>query len=1177
MPDKQIFFDPQRKRWKRLRRILDVIAVATTLVLAGFIFNMLRSQPLPELLLPSLKHNYRALPDRGAALRGAKPQHPAHRKTDRKPSEIPFNTGEGLRAAYYVPYDAASYASFKQHVHQIDLLFPEWLHVDGTEPVLKAFDNESHRTYPVVNGQSVHDPDDLGRIKRAIQAAREDTEVFPHVNNYNSSNQSWDGRVGGMLADEGNRAKLRGQIVQFFAAFPSYHGLSLDFESLPDHAMPAYTAFIHELYGDLHARNLRLYVTAAAGTPDALLKQIAENSDGIVLMNYDEHEAESAPGPIASQNWFVGNLVRVLKVVPKEKLICALGNYAYDWALTIPPKPTRGHKAAKPTVVDTEDLSVSDTWQRASDADADLDLDYDSLNPHFEYIDEDDNQRHVVWFLDGVTLLNEMRAARGLGLQTFALWRLGWEDSSLWNVWDKPTNPAALEALKSVAPGHDVDVEGEGDIMRVTGLPHEGKRTVQVDTDEPDPRKKLIIDEHMDVYPQNYTISYYGYRPNKVAISFDDGPDPKWTPRILDALDKENVKGTFLVIGEEALENIGVLKREIREGHEIGNHTYTHPDISSISTRQLDLEIKLTEQLFASKLGVQPLYFRPPYDIDEEPDTDDQAAPIVHVQRSGYIVVGNKIDTDDWDERVRKTPEEIAQSVLDQLARMKKSPQFRGSIILMHDGGGDRSATVAALPVLIETLRAHGYTFVPVSALIGKTPAEVMPKLTAWQFVRAIPDAIAFSTLAIIGNFIVMVFFVGDVLMSARLVLVGIFAVIDRLRRPHRQASPGFNPRLAVLIPAYNEEKVIVRTIRSVLHSDYENLRVIVIDDGSSDNTFEVARAAYAKEIAAGRVEVLTKDNGGKAAALNYALERLDEEFYVGIDADTVIAADAISKLIPHFEDALVGAVAGNAKVGNRVNLWTRWQALEYITSQNFERRALDLFNVVTVVPGAIGAWRTAPVKKAGGYPLNTVAEDADLTMGLLEQKYKVVYEDRALAFTEAPIDAGGLMRQRFRWSFGTLQAVWKHRLAFVRNKAMGLFALPNILIFQMFLPLVSPFIDLMFVAGIVHYLVDRHYHPEAASAASFMKLVAYFLTFLLIDFVTSAVAFSLERRHPANKGDGWLLFHIWLQRFAYRQVFSIVLFKTLMRAIDGKPFNWDKLERTAQMSKQTEALTEAR
>ncbi len=1177
MLDKQIFFDPQRKRWKRLRRILDVTAVLTTLVLAGFIFNVLRSQPLTDLLLPAFRHNYKALPDRPAGLRGGKAGRPARRKTTRRPSEIPFNTGEGLRAAYYVPYDEASYASFKQHVRQIDLLFPEWLHIDGSNPTLMAFDNESHRSYPVIDRNTVHDPDDLGRIKRTIQLAKEDTEVFPHLNNYNSTQTIWDPAVGALLKDPVKRAVLRAQILQFLAAFPAYRGLSLDFESLSDDAVPAYMTFIHELYTDMHARKLQLYVPTAPSTDDKTLKLIAANSDGVVLMNYDQHEATSDPGPIAAQSWFVANLARVMKSVPKQKLICALGNYGYDWTLSIPPPPKRGHRTGKPEVLNTADFPVSDAWQRAADADADLNLDYDSLNPHFDYIDEDSNERHVVWFLDGVTLLNEMRAAREMGLQTFALWRLGYEDSSLWNVWDKPSNPNSLEALALVEPGHDVDTEGEGDIMRVTGLPQQGKRSVQVDTDEPDPQRKLIIDEHMDVYPQNYTVSYYGYHPNEVALSFDDGPDPKWTPRILDILKKKDVKGTFLIIGEEALENIGLMKRELREGHELGNHTYTHPDISEVSLNRLEFEVKLTERLFESKLGVQPHYFRPPYDVDEEPDTDDQAAPVVRVQQDGFIVVGNKIDTNDWDERIRKTPAEIAQSVLEQLDRMKTKPQFRGSVILLHDGGGDRSVTVAALPVLIDTLRAHGYKIVPVSSLIGKTSAEVMPKLTFGQYLRALPDSIAFSTLAVIGNFIVFVFFLGDILMSARLILVGLFAVIDRLRRPHRNASPGFSPRIAVLIPAYNEEKVIVRTVRSVLHSDYENLRVIVIDDGSSDNTFEVARAAYTREIAQGRVQVLTTPNGGKAAALNFALGQLDEEFYVGIDADTVIASDAISKLIPHFEDPRVGAVAGNAKVGNRVNLWTRWQALEYITSQNFERRALDLFNVVTVVPGAIGAWRTEPVKKAGGYPLNTVAEDADLTMNLLEQRFKVVYEDRALAFTEAPISASGLMRQRFRWSFGILQSIWKHRMAFVRNKAMGLFALPNILIFQMFLPLVSPFIDLMFVAGIVHYFIDRHYHPEAASAASFMKLLAYFLTFLLIDFVTSTVAFSLERRHPANKGDGWLLFHIWLQRFAYRQVFSIVLFKTVKRAIDGKPFNWDKLERTAQMSKQTEALTETR
>ena len=1177
MPDRQIFFDPERKRWKRLRRILDAAAVISTLVVAGFIFNILRGQRLPELLLPIPKHNYRALPDdRSVLLRAAKSQLPARRKTNRKPSEITLNTGEGLRAAYYVQDDAASYSSLKEHVRQIDMLFPQWLHVDSPQGTLMMMSGDNLRELPVIQGNTIHDPDDLGKVKHVIQAARADTEIFPALNNHNPHTQDWDTGVGDVLQDPDKANAFLQQIMRFLIAYPVYRGLSLDIESIPDTDDAAYLTFIRALYYQMHQRNLRLYVNVAAGTSDSDLKQIAANSDGLILMNYDQHEDTSDPGPIASQSWFIGNLKRVLKIVPKEKIICAMGNYGYDWTLSIPNPKDRHHR--KPQVLNTDDLSVSDAWGLASDADADLDLDYDTLNPHFEYIDEDSNQRHVVWFLDGVTVLNEMRAARQLGLQTFALWRLGEEDSSLWNIWDHPSDPSALQALAKVQPGHDVDTEGDGDILRITGLPQDGKRTVEVDddNDEPDPRKKLIVDEHMDVYPRTYTVQQYGYHPNELALSFDDGPDPKWTPKILDVLKRKHAKATFLLIGAEAADNISLMQRIVREGNEIGNHTWTHPDISEISTRQLDLEVNLTERLFEAKLGVQPLYFRPPYDIDEEPDTDDQAAPVWRIQQAGFTVIGSKIDTDDWNENPKKTPQEIINSVLAQLQTMKAKPQFRGSIILLHDGGGDRSVTVNTLGPLIDALRAHGYTIVPVSALMGKTTAEVMPPLNFWQRVRTMPDSIAFSALDIVGNFIVMVFFVGDILMSARLVIVGLLAVIDRLVKPHPALNPAYHPRVAVLIPAYNEETVIVRTIRSVLNSDYKNLRVIVVDDGSQDRTAEVAAAAYSHEIAAGRLQVFTKRNGGKAAALNYALDRMEEEIYVGIDADTVIATDAISRLIPHFQDPSIGAIAGNAKVGNRLNLWTRWQALEYITSQNFERRALDLFHVVTVVPGAIGAWRTAPVKAAGGYPLNTVAEDADLTMGLLERGYKVDYEDRSLAFTEAPVNARGLMRQRFRWSFGTLQAVWKHRLAFIRNKAMGLFALPNILIFQMLLPLVSPFIDIMFLAGVVNYFVNRHYHPEAASVASFEKLVVYFVGFLLIDFITSSAAFSLERRHPANKGDGWLLFHIWLQRFAYRQLFSVVLFKTLKRAIDGKPFNWDKLERTAKMSKRTDALVEA-
>ena len=440
MPDEQIFFDPQRKRWKRLRRILDATAVVFTLVLVIFIFNVLRYQQLPELLLPTPRHNYKALPDRVTLLRGVKEQRPTRRKTTRKPSEIPFNTGEGLRAAYYVQDDPASYSSFKEHIQQIDMLFPQWLHVNSPQGILMATSGDHRHEYPIIDGATVHDPDDSDRIKRVIEATKDDIEVFPHLNNYNSISQHWDPAFAGVLADVSKRAALRQQIVRFFTAFPAYHGLSLDIENIPDSATVDYLSFIQELYADLHQRNLRLYVNTLVSASDDSLKRIAVNSDGIVLMNYDQHEIESRPGPVASQDWFVANLRRVLKIVPKEKLICAIGNYGYDWTLSIPKKGMfRRHST--PEVLSTDALSVSDAWQRASDAEAELSLDPDTLNPHFEYIDEDNNQRHIVWFLDGVTVLNQMRAARSMGLQTFALWRLGEEDSSLWSIWDKPSRP----------------------------------------------------------------------------------------------------------------------------------------------------------------------------------------------------------------------------------------------------------------------------------------------------------------------------------------------------------------------------------------------------------------------------------------------------------------------------------------------------------------------------------------------------------------------------------------------------------------------------------------------------------------------------------------------------------------------------------------------------------------
>ena len=1152
-----VFYDPRQARWKRLRSLFDVLGISVMLLVIFFIYNALRGEQLPELIWQSQKKPYHALKEnekekarerrrKQAALRGS-------HKGQTNPSLTKLNSDEGVRAAFYAPWDAASFSSLREYARQVDLLYPDWLHVLTTDGHLQGVDDQTNVYFDVIQGASIHPVDD--KVMKFLKSEDTGMEVFPMVNN--SDGVNWVD-ITSFLNDTDSRARFRQQVDSFLAT-DKYRGLMIDFEEIAPEAQPGYMALLQEISDDLHAKSMRLYVSVPPHNEDFNYPAVASRVDGVVLMNYDEHYPEGTPGPVASQDWFVANLEFARKAVPPDKLICAIGNYGYDWVR----KPKHGK--LPPDVRDTN-VSVQEAWLGARDSEEDIDFDGDSSNPHFSYMDEQ-NRRHDVWFLDAVTALNEMRAAQRLGIETFALWRLGAEDRSLWRVWDVPGDPAAPDKLKDVLPGQDVDMEGQGEILRIEDRPANGTREITVDPDG------IISDENIDPLPQPYRVARYGYNPKAVAITFDDGPDPQWTPKILDVLKKENATATFFLIGLEAKDFGSVTSRVYREGHEIGNHTFTHPDISNISLSYMKVELSLTEQLFASRLGIHTILFRPPYSIDQEPDTADQVRPLEVVQDMGYISVGNKIDPNDWKEPGNPA-EHIAAVVLAHIPPCDPKDRLCGSVILLHDGGGDRSETVRALPMIIDGVRAKGDEIVALSDLIGKTRADVMPPIPYNERWAARFDWMGFAIWDFSTHAITWIFFLGDLLMTGRLLFVGAFAIYDRLRQqsygtPAEAAS--YKPAVAVLIPAYNEEKVIERTVRAVLDSDYPGLHVIVIDDGSTDNTLEVARQAFAEEEASGRVLILTKPNSGKAEALNFGLEHLsDEEIFVGIDADTVIARNAISRLVPHFLNPKVAAVAGNAKVGNRVNLWTRWQALEYITSQNFERRALNVLGAVSVVPGAIGAWRTSAVREAGGYHTDTVAEDADLTMALLRLGYRVQYEDLALAYTEAPVSANGLMRQRFRWSFGILQSVWKHRAVFARKGALGWVALPNIVIFQILLPLVSPFIDLMFAVGTIWYFIQKHFHPDSTDPASIQRLVLFFAAFLVIDFITSAIAFALERRQPEAREDGWLLSQVWLQRFAYRQLFSVVLFKTVKRAIEGQRFAWDKLERTAKMSFRT-------
>jgi cellulose synthase/poly-beta-1,6-N-acetylglucosamine synthase-like glycosyltransferase/spore germination protein YaaH/peptidoglycan/xylan/chitin deacetylase (PgdA/CDA1 family) len=1147
-----VFYDPRRARWKWLRRLFDVTAVLASALLIFFVYTALRDEPLPELLFFPQKRPLKALKEtekEKARDRAKKAAARSHRKTKLAASQVKLNQEEGIRAAFYVPWDAASFSSLRSSAHQIDMLFPDWLHVFTPDGHLQGVDEQTNKYFEVVQGDRVLPVDD--QVMPFLKTDNAAVEVFPMVNNSDGAN--WVD-VSEFLNNADSRAAFRRQAGQFLSS-GRFRGLMIDFEAFPASGQPGYVALVREMSGDLHARGMKLYVAVPPHNDEFDYPSIAAAADGVVLMNYDEHYPGAASGPVASQDWFEQNLKYALGVVPKEKVICAIANYGYDWVR----KPKKG---TLPPEVHDSTVSVQDAWLAARDSDEDVNFDDDAMNPHFSYLDER-NLRHDIWFVDAVTALNQMRAAQSMGIKTFALWRLGSEDRSLWRVWDMPGDTGAPDKLRDVPPGADVDMEGQGEILRIEDKPVHGTRDISVDANS-----KMIDDEVFQTLPEPYRVARYGYSPKKVVITFDDGPDPEWTPKILDVLKAKRATATFFLIGIQADKFSGLAKRIYREGNTIGNHTFTHPDVTNMSSTLIKAELNLTERLFASMLGVRTTLMRPPYAIDEEPDTADQVRPLEIPQEMGYITIGNRIDPNDWSDSPHRTAEQITDYVLSHLPPCRVENLRCGNIVLLHDGGGDRSETVRALPMIIDGVRARGYEVAPVYELLNMRKPDVMAPLPRGERWAARLDRLGFWLFDFSVVSITWIFLVGDLLMTGRLLFIGAAAVYDRLHekifgRPAEIAS--YKPKVAVLIPAYNEEKVIERTVRAALNSNYPNLRVIVIDDGSKDRTLEVARNAFKQEAAAGKVLILGKRNSGKAEALNYGIEHIgDAELFVGIDADTIIAPDAIARLVPHFINPKVGAIAGNAKVGNRVNLWTRWQALEYITSQNFERRALDVLGAVSVVPGAIGAWRVSAVREAGGYHIDTVAEDADLTMALLRRGYRVEYEDMALAYTEAPTNANGLMRQRFRWSFGILQAVYKHRGVFARKGALGWVALPNIVIFQILLPLVSPLIDIMFVVGTIWYFIQKHFHPDSTDPASFHKLVLFFFAFLVIDFFASAIAFALERRRPDDKEDPWLLSQVWLQRFAYRQLFSIVLFKTLKRALEGRKFAWDKLERTA-------------
>ena len=1154
-----VFIDRSGRRWQRIRRAAIGLGVLTTIIGLTLGLSLLFAPSIPELHPQSLTRKpVVRLSERARLMVRSRFQQalattrraPPARRVSRMPA-IPSNgekrppAGAPVIGGFFVNWDDNSYASLDANIRQLDLVVLEWGFV--------ARGGDSLRL-DTLNGKRA--------MARVLEEPREKRpKLLVMVSNFNSAAKEFKSSdLQSLLSVPTRRARAITQLTQVVQA-NGLAGVLVDFEAAENfpHLHELSMVFTRELAARLHPLGKTVAYAVPAYATEAELREISGSVDQLFAMLFDEHYSGGDPGPIASQQFYTDRARAIAAVVPHDKLILMIGAYGYDW----------NDRTGK---IGADEATFQDVMRDVRDSGAVMHMDRTSLNSVATF-QSPDSTDHEIWFLDGVTAYNELRVAQSLGVAGVAFWRLGSEDPSLWRVLDEDGHLLSPNGLTTVVPGYDPEIDGEGEVLRIRAQPVAGSRVISIDS-----TSQLLTNERFTSYPTPFIVQRFGAQeihPHWVALTFDDGPDPTWTAPILDTLRSRGVKATFFVIGENADAHVPLLRRIYAEGHEIGNHTYSHPNLGLTGRRRTEVELDANERLIEAMLDHRTALFRPPYFGDAEPTTRNELIPVWLATQRNYLTIGLHVDSEDWQD---PPPAAIIKNVLDarptdpnergecadSLARGQ--PTTACNIVLLHDAGGNRANTLAALGPLIDSLRARGDTLVLVSQLAGLTRDAAMPPLGARAGMERVLLIGGFGLLGILEWLLFWIFTIAVVLGVARLVVIGALALIQRvLQHQDRSLPTTFAPGVSVVIPAYNEEKVISQTIESLMAQQYAGpMEIIVVDDGSKDATFQQARATHGEHR---QVRIFTKANGGKASALNFGIAHALYDVIVALDADTLFARDTVAELVQPLANPRVAAVAGNAKVGNRINLVTRWQALEYVTSQNLDRRAFSLLDCITVVPGAVGAWRKDVVHQVGGFREDTLAEDQDLTLAVRRAGFSVGYADGAIALTEAPDTLRALARQRFRWSFGTLQCAWKHRAALFRRRygTLGWIALPNVWLFQLLLPALSPLADLMFVFSLLSVWAARSAHGGTYALVNLEQVMTYYAVFLLVDWAAAMIAFLMEPHE--EKQLTWLIF---IQRFAYRQIMYWVVVKSFAAAVRGHVVGWGKLERKATVELET-------
>lgn len=996
-----------------------------------------------------------------------------------------------------------AHLSLRQSCETIDVLVTDWLTIVETE---------DGATLRVANSETRELVDEF------MSAAERAPVVLQRIlleKRHEGSN------LGTRLADPATRSTLVSGLKAALIDLGSA-GACLDLAQFPRDAMPAVGEFMGEVREALALAGLESCLIINGNDPGWIEDDVTDGFDVVVVKLFYEPWVGSAPRPLSENEWFFDTARQALDRIGHDRAVLALGTHGARWETGVP----------LPRM-----LTFPKAMSELAEARAKLTFVSDVSGSHAAYRDET-GARQMVWLQDAASAFNQLSVLRQLGAGNIGVWSLGHEDPGVWPLLAGEAAQAQLitPAVTRVTIDNFVAYSGEGPALRVLDRPGIGLRRFEIDE-----ATGLISNQTYDAYPTPYRIERYGQpRPNEIVLTFDDGPHPEFTPQILDILRDTGTPGVFFLLGQNVMNHPGIARRLVEEGHEVGAHSFSHPRMDGISPSRANIEHGLTDRVLAGATGHATRLYREPFLRSGGPISADRVEPLVSVQARGQLNYGMDVVPQDW---AGLTSEQIADYVIAEVDR------GAGNVILLHDGGGDdRSASVAALPVIISELRARGYVFTSVSEAMGMDRDTLMPAVDGMQ-----PwfDHITFSFASGTVSGLVLMFWIVLLIGVARsLSILGLAA----LRHRHKAIRRGFSPKVAVIIPAFNEEGAIAKCVESVRASDYPNLEIVVVDDGSTDNTLnEILEFKHKKN-----VRMISHPNQGKWSALNRAILSLDADIAVCIDADTQVAPDAITKLAEHFDDPKIGAVAGKIVVGNRVNLLTRMQSLEYVTAQNFERRAFDRINGILVVPGAIGAWRVAALHKAGLFRHDTLTEDCDLTISVNRAGYRVIYDERAVAYTEAPQSVRALMAQRLRWSLGMFQSAWKHRRAIRDGRGIGLVSIPDLFVFGYLFPLLAPVTD-FFVLLLAYSLIAGAGAAAGAAVAPLVppEMLWAYLALPALEFLIAGYAVLTDG--SAKKS----LILVWpLQRIIYRPLLYITVFRTLTRAMFGTLAAWGKSRR---------------